>query len=347
MPISEVLRSFLEGTPPRKIRLLAAGGMLPLPLDETLLLLARLAADPDAEIAAKAAATLAGWSEAEVIGQLRLSQCSPEVLAYFASSESPSIQEAIILNSEAGPEVIATLARRVAAPLLEVILYNRVRLLAHPEILQNVRNNPAASQRVMGLVQEIETEFFGSKQSSYATGEAEEMPPLDEDLFQIEGELTEEDLALEGLPTDPEERAAAILGKLATMTVRQKMKLALMGNKEARSILVRESNKEILRCVLQSPKLTANEVEAFAAMRQVSEDVLRHIGNSRTWSRSYTVAHNLVRNPKTPPAISQRMLPRLLAKDLAMLARDRGIPEAVRRNADRMMKQRNASKPSH
>jgi len=122
------------------------------------------------------------------------------------------------------------------------------------------------------------------------------------------------------------------------------MHLALMGSREARAVLVRDTNKEITRCVLQSPKLAINEVESFAAMRQVSDEVLRTIGNSKTWTKSYTVAHNLVRNPKTPPMISQRLLLRLLPKDLIMLSRDRGVPEAVRKGAERTVKQRAGQK---
>jgi hypothetical protein len=327
--------------------LLAAGGFLPLPLDEMMLLLVHLASDPDSEIAAKAAATLDSWSKPEIVSQLKSPQCRPEVLEYFASSAVTSVQEAIILNPEVSDSVVAALAAHVSAPLLEIILYNRMRLLEHPEILRSIRNNPAATQQILGQVREIETEFFSGKQRSYTTSAPEEIPPIEKELIQLEGELSPEDLALEGLPVDPEEREAAILRRLASMTVRQKIHLALMGNKEARAILVRDSNKEITRSVLQSPKLTVIEVEAFAAMRQISEDVLRHIGNSKTWTKSYAVVHNLVRNPKTPPMISQRLLNRLLPKDVTMLSRDRGVSEAVRRNAERMMKQRSANKPTH
>jgi hypothetical protein len=82
-------------------------------------------------------------------------------------------------------------------------------------------------------------------------------------------------------------------------------------------------------------------VESFAAMRNVSEDVLREIGNSRQWTRHYNVVHNLAKNPKTPPAITQRLLFRLQSKDLSLLARDRGVPEMVRRNAQRTLTARN------
>jgi len=344
MSEKDLLKKFFEGNPPKNVRLLAAGGLLPLPPEEMLVLLVRLARDPEEEIAQKAARTLKGWPEHEIIAQMQSPKCAPEVLEHFAGASSAAVQEAIILNPKARGTVIAKLASSVPAPLLETILYNRVRLLDFPEILQSIKNNMAATPQILGQVQEIETEFFGSKQRSYTAVTSEPESPVIQETLDLEGELAPEDLALEGLPVDPQQRESAILRRIAGMTVRQKMQLALMGSREARAVLVRDSNKEILRCVMQSPKLTISEIESFAAMRQVSDDVLRNIGNSRTWTKSYSVAHNLARNPKTPPMISQRMLLRLLPKDLMMLARDRGVPEAVRGGADRLLKQRNANK---
>src|SRR5262249_39699793 len=111
---------------------------------------------------------------------------------------------------------------------------------------------------------------------------------------------------------------------------------------EMRSILVRSTNVEISRSVMKNPKLTDNEIEGFAAMRNVSEEILRQIGTSRNWIKSYTVVQNLIKNPKTPPAISQRLMFRLQARGLALLACERGVGEAVRRGAKRLLEQRNA-----
>jgi len=65
-------------------------------------------------------------------------------------------------------------------------------------------------------------------------------------------------------------------------------------------------------------------------MANVSEEVLRVIGTTRAWTRTYSVAANLVRNPKTPPAVSLTLLSRLTERDTKMLAVDRGVPEALR-----------------
>jgi hypothetical protein len=344
MPDSDFLKSFFARNPPKSLRMVAARGLVPMPASEMLLLLVRLAQDSDQEVAQKAEETLNRWNEKEVATQLKATECSQEVLEHFAGSTIPAIQEAIILNPLAPAASIANLASYVATPLLETILYNRTRLLDSPEVLQKIKLNPAATPEILRLVEEMETEFFGGKKRAYTVSESDQIAPGHTESIELEAELAPEDLALEGLPVDPQEREAAILNRIGAMTVRQKIQLALMGTREARAVLIRDTNKEVARSVMQSPKLTATEVESFAAMRNTSEDVLRLIGTSRTWTKNYAVIHNLVKNPKTPPMISHRLLSQLHPKDLLMLSRDRGIPEALKRNAERMIKQRAVSK---
>ena len=344
MSESEFLQKLFNGKSPKSIRLVVARGLIPIPPADMLPLLVRLAEDDEKEVADTASATLSGWNEVEIVVHLQTRGCSAAVMEYFSRSPAPAVQEAIILNPEATGAMIASLAARVAAPLLEAILYNRARLLKSPEILQSVKINPAATAQILRLVEEIETEFFGSKKHDYIVGGSDREDAVEEETVGLDMEAPPGDLDLEGLPLDPQERDAAILNRIGAMTVRQKIRLALLGTREARSVLIRDSNKEVARSVLQSPKLTTNEVESFAAMRNAPDEVLRLIGSNKGWLRTYAVVHNLVKNPKTPPTISQRLLPRLHARDLASLAHDRGISEAVRRNAERLTKHRDASK---
>lgn len=117
---------------------------------------------------------------------------------------------------------------------------------------------------------------------------------------------------------------------LASLTVAEKLKLAMRGTREQRSVLVRDPNKIVAAAVLSSPKLSESEVESFARMTNVSEEVLRVIGGNRAWIRSYAVACALVKNPKTPIAVSLGLVPRLNERDLKTLSTDRNLPEAVR-----------------
>src|SRR5205823_880250 len=143
------------------------------------------------------------------------------------------------------------LYRIISRSEVEIILYNRVRLLEFPEILAGIKLNPNATADSLRLVREIETEFFGAKKSEYRVEGPGEESPFALEEAPIEETEALEDLTLEGLPTDPVARELAILERLARMTVRDKIKLALMGTREERGILIRDANREIARTVLK------------------------------------------------------------------------------------------------
>jgi len=123
---------------------------------------------------------------------------------------------------------------------------------------------------------------------------------------------------------------------LSALPIVQRMKLAMKGTRAQRAQLIRDSNKLVAAAVLSSPKLTEVEVESFAKMANVGEEVLRTIAMNRTWTKNYGVIAGLAKNPKTPPAISMTLLQRLNERDLKMLTVDRNVPEAVRLGARRL-----------
>ena len=129
---------------------------------------------------------------------------------------------------------------------------------------------------------------------------------------------------------EPREGGKAEPKILAGLPIKKKIKLASKGTREQRAQLIRDPNKLVAGAVLSSPKLTDAEVESFAKMANVAEEVLRVIGTNRTWLKNYGVILGLVKNPKTPPAISMQLLQRINERDMKMLAVDRNVPEALR-----------------
>lgn len=123
--------------------------------------------------------------------------------------------------------------------------------------------------------------------------------------------------------------------RVAMMSILEKMKAAMRGTREERAILVRDPNRLVAAAVLSSPKLTGQEVEAIAKMTNVGEEVLRVIGTNRQWTKNYGVVAGLVRNAKTPVAVSLNLLQRINDRDVKLLALDRNIPEPVRMAARR------------
>jgi hypothetical protein len=134
------------------------------------------------------------------------------------------------------------------------------------------------------------------------------------------------------IPDDQDTEQSA-LQRLAAMSVPQKMSRATKGTREERAILIRDPNKIVAVAVMSSPKLTETEVEAIAKMSNVSDEILRIVANNRNWMKSYVIVSALVKNPKTPLALSMNLMNRLNDKDMRMLSTNRNVPEVLRTTA--------------
>ncbi|HVG30082.1 MAG TPA: hypothetical protein VM864_10315 [Pyrinomonadaceae bacterium] len=132
----------------------------------------------------------------------------------------------------------------------------------------------------------------------------------------------------------------SLIRRIMLMSVKDRIKLGMKGDREARAILIRDGNKVVSTAVVHNPRITDKEVETIAAMRTVSEDVLRQIAMNRAWARVYPVIHNLARNPRTPLAAALSILPRLQPRDLQALSQNRNVPDGIRRQAFRLMQTR-------
>ncbi len=142
----------------------------------------------------------------------------------------------------------------------------------------------------------------------------------------------------------PEEKGKTLYEQLLTMSVPQKVSLAVRGNKEARTLLMRDSNKVVQEAVMDSPKLTDGELEAIAKMRNLPEELLRKIARNGEWMKLYPVVHGLVTNPKTPVGIAMPLVTRLNDFDLKNLLRDKNVSDLVRREARKIYDLRHTPK---
>ena len=163
-------------------------------------------------------------------------------------------------------------------------------------------------------------EFFGDRgifpADSPAMEAEAEVPLIDTDPFDpLEEEAGERDSAVQ---------------RIARMGFPEKLRAAVKGTKEMRSILIRDPNKMIAASVLSSPKVAEAEIESFARMANVSEEILRMIGNNRAWTKNYGVIVGLTKNPKTPLAMSLNFMNRLSDRDMQMLSVDRNVAEPLR-----------------
>ena len=149
--------------------------------------------------------------------------------------------------------------------------------------------------------------------------------------------LVDDDSTQYGAEPATEEEQASVLQRLAGMSVPEKVKAAMKGTREMRAILIRDPNKMVSLAVLSCPKVTETEVESFARMGSVSEDVLRTIGQTRAWVKNYNVVLALVKNSKAPVAMTLNLLNRLNEADVRRVSIDRNVPEPLRLAARRKL----------
>ena len=134
-----------------------------------------------------------------------------------------------------------------------------------------------------------------------------------------------------------DEKKHSLLLKLQHLTVGEKIAIALRGGQDIRTILLKDSNKEVILTVLKNPKITETEVELIAHSRNIPEEALRAIHKNREWTKNYSICLALVNNPKTPPGIGITLVTGLRTKDLVLLEKNKNISEGIRAVAKKVL----------
>ena len=147
---------------------------------------------------------------------------------------------------------------------------------------------------------------------------------------KILGDLRAEDDEISG-------DRVSMINRILKMGMKDRVKLAAKGDREARNILIRDPNRIVANAVIGNAKITEQEVEKIASMRSVPEDVLRQIAINRSWARNYAIVHKLAQNPRTPMSNVISILTRLQLRDLQSLMKNRNVSDAVRKQALRLV----------
>lgn len=352
---------FRRGGVPRDLRLMAAQGALPLKPADFIELLHHLMKDIDDEIRSTAASTLAGLPVDELRPILKDRETPPEVLAWaFAAREEQELREVVLQNTSLPDEAIEALVATLPEAQAELVVINQVRLLRRTSLLVALEKNPNLNKDQRRRLMELRQTFHIDGAQMPAPGPAPPVPagvapagapagapppgsvappagePVPEEVtFTSEAEavvryLTEEE-------RQHGDRVSAVQ-RLYRLNTADKVVTALKGNREERAILIRDPNRIVATAVLGSPRVSESEIESFAAMKNVSDEILRQIGSHKEWTRHYGVVSSLVKNPRTPLAISMGMVSRLNPKDIKSLSVDRNVPEAIRKQAQKFVR---------
>lgn len=163
----------------------------------------------------------------------------------------------------------------------------------------------------------------------------EETAVREEDAAQFSQDLILE--SSEELTAVQQENLSQMIMK---MSVPQKIRLAMLGNRQARKLLIHDPNKIIVTSVLRSPKLTDSEILHFVQERNTPQDVILAICKNRTWLKTYQVKLALVTNPKTPLPKAIQFLDHLHDKDLQALSRNKNVPSLLSQTAWQVFQRR-------
>ena len=314
-PLSpEVLEDLRAGRAPRERKIaVCAGGAHLAPADRAEIL-AVLANDPDEVVSDRAQQAIFSQPLEVFVEALKREKAIPALFAYAGKhlADKPSVCDAMVQNKNCSAEHLIPIARHLSALGITALM----------EELERVSESPALAAAL--------------EHSSYIT--ADQKHQLHELLGSAIDEAALAEAAAEAEP-DATKRVT-LLQRLAKMSVSERVQFAIKGGSEARRTLIRDSNKVVQRAVLQSPRLTDQEVEGFATMTSLTDEILRLIAGNRKFRKNYTVVRNLLNNPKTPLDVSLHMLPMCNVMDLKKLTTNKNVPETLRTTAIKLQRTR-------
>jgi hypothetical protein len=352
--------------------MMAAKGMVPLPPRDMVVVMCGLTLDGNAQLAEAARAGLTKLPD-KILGPALDGDLPPAALGVLvqALAGREELLEKLVLNRATPDEALADLILTCSERLAEIIAGNQERCLRSERLVRAIPQSQSllrsSRDRVFdflvrsGVIHDNMPEFAEALSRLSPTemqdmannvqlpsevaglldeGTAVAAPPVAAEVVGLaeaaagaagEGEA-------EGEKDEEEEPGRVPMAKLINgLNAAQKVALALKGNREARAILIRDSNRVVATAVIKSPRITEQEVVAAAKSRSVSDEIIRIIANSKEMSRSYGVKVALVNNPKTPLQTATKYLSLLRQNDLKAIAKSKSVPSALATQAKRML----------
>jgi len=348
MEFSTLAEKYVRADAPLESRLRAASGAVPLEPVELASVLFALMHDADASVRTRAARELTRLPGG-ICKTVLESPTHPAVLAHLARIYADEEEHLfrLVANPATDDSTIAYIASLPHLRLVEMIARNQERMLRCDDIAEALGRNAltgrATIERLLGLLdpgdlaspppsEEAPNETRDSQSAEQAIATL-----LGQEAAHLAGILASEQTDAPAEEPRPEGNLPAALQK---MTVIQKIRLARLGGREARALLVRDRNKVVASAVILSPKISESEVTAIAQSRNVAEEVLRRICANREWLRSYAVKQALATNPKTPQVSAIKFLSHLHERDLRAIARSRDVSAAISAHARRVLQRK-------
>jgi len=244
-------------------KLAICAGSVPLSPEDQVEMLAILAVDTDPSVSERAESILLTQSVRHFLAAANRPDADVRLCAYCAENlaEKPGIADALAKNAACPTAIVTRVASRLTTEGIQALLDNLERFISDPRLVIAVSKTTAANAEQRGLLDE---------------------------MHKSAAAITEIEDVAEQIEPDPVKRES-LMQRVAHMNVVQRLTLALKGGRSERMLLIRDPNKLIQRCVLQSPRLTDTEVEAFASMSSLPGETLRAIALTRLFMKNYSV----------------------------------------------------------
>lgn len=356
-------RKHVDPAAPVPLRSMAAKGLVPLNPSEMAHCLAMLTTDADAKVAESARSTIARLPNQILSVALRDDSLSPRVLDVLADNLNADDEalEGLLLNPATHDlTLVRFIGRTQEKKFIEIIAGNQIRLLREERLLRALLQSPLLAKSLSDSVcdfalrsgimmfdlpqmAEAHVRIHGKPPPGPGSAEATEAQGETADALIRDLEALSENSSKglrDGKPTpdDGQEVRQNLTKRILNMSVSQKIKLATLGNMEARTILLRDPNRLIQNAVINSPRITESEVLGLAQSKNTSDEILRIIMNRREWTRQYTLRLALVQNPRTPLTMALRFLATLRDLDVKKLAKSKNVPTGVQIQAKKLAK---------
>ena len=316
----EVARIVKPGAP-RDAQLAAARGALPLAGKDLLTVLFFLCRSTDAEIKRSAVKTLRELPATILSPLCKDESLHPQLLELMARVRiaDSELMGGVILHPAVNVKTLLYLAQKSGPEVLERLAGHQNMLAENPDVVAAIIANPAAEKTLKfrlgwqdpqpSVVEEPPRESVGDDAEADEDGRSQdEIEALMEEADR-EG-MSKYQIALE-------------------LKVAEKIKMALTGDKEWRTIMMKESNKLVQAAVMKNPRISDGEVLMVAKTRTSSDDLIRMILLNKDWVKSYEIKKALIIHPKTPPPKALRFVSYLTMKDLKELSKSRQISSVV------------------
>lgn len=336
------LQRFCNTAGPLPARMMAAKGLVPVKGHDQITMLAQLSADPEEQVRNTALEALQKLPEG-VLQSACEAPLLPAVLHLLGRTfKQEELLGRLVANHASADATVEDIARGCSEALAERIAVNENRLLRAPTIIEALYKNRntrmSTADRLIELAARNGVVLHGipsfaaaveAVQSQLIPEPSDEPLPQDLAFSQSLAEDKDENAFEEDKAAGLEEVKQAykpLNMQILEMSKSEKLRLALVGNTAARAILVRDHNKQVAMATIQSPQVTVAEAADVARSKEVSEEILRFVGNKKEWIKSGEVKHNLCFNPKTPVGISMRFVSHLRMEELKALAKNRNVP---------------------